>query len=68
MSNQTHGVYSENGPRKDLRYMGALLMQDPEEKDNYIAQFDAMYLTEAFGWHSFPKRLFVNVKIKGEQE
>lgn len=56
-----HGVYHEDGPRKDLHFKGALLQQDPETEDNYIAQFDALYLPEAYGWHSFFKRLFVNI-------
>ena len=60
-----HGIYHEDGKRSDLRFKGALLRQDPENEDNYLAQFDPRHVPEAFGWHSFPKKNFVN--IEGEE-
>ncbi len=69
-----HGIYSEFGPRKDLRTHGALLRQDPDNADKYLAQLDPHYVIvrgqlahckEAFGWHSFPKSHFTT--ITGEE-
>ncbi len=57
-----HGTYHENGPDKRLRFQGALLQQDPEKEGYCIAQFDPLHLPEAYGWHSFPKKLFVNIR------
>ena len=59
MSNYLHGLYT--GPDKRLFNKGALLMQDPNESDNYVAQFDALHLHESHGWHPFPKSMFVNL-------
>lgn len=57
-----HGKYSaDRGPDKRLWFKDALLMQDPANEDNYLAQFDALHLPEAFGWHPFPKSYFVNL-------
>ena len=56
-----HGMYCGNGPYMKLRYKGAILRQDPETKENYLAQFDDKCLHEAFGWHSFPKDHFINI-------
>jgi len=56
-----HGIYSHDGPDERLRFKGAILRQDPDDKDWYLAQFDPMYLEEAYGWHKFPKALFVNI-------
>lgn len=56
-----HGIYHEDGHDERLRFKGALLQQDPDKEDHYIAQFDPLYLPEAYGWHSFPKKLFVNI-------
>ena len=61
-----HGVYIEDGPDSMLRLKGALLRQDPDTTDGYLAQFDALYLFESHGWHKFPKKLFVNVTQQGE--
>ena len=59
-----HGVYSEYGPDERLRFKGAILRTDPDKPENYLAQFDSLYLPEAHGWHSFPKKLFVNLDVK----
>ena len=56
-----HGVYHEDGPRKDLRFKGALLREDPDNANNYLAQFDTLWLKESHGWWSFPKNNFVNL-------
>lgn len=62
MSRLKKGIYHEDGPDDRLRFKSTLLQQDPEKKGSYIAQFDALYLPESHGWHSFPKDLFVNVE------
>ena len=61
-----YGIYSQEGPRKDLRLQGALLRQDPDRPNNWLAQFDSTYLLEASGWHSFPKCDFAS--IEGEKQ
>lgn len=55
------GIYHESSPDEHLRFKSVLLRQDPNNQDNYLAQFDPLYLKEAFSWHSFPKSLFTNV-------
>jgi hypothetical protein len=74
MAGMMHGVYC--GPELRLKDLGALLLQDPDHEDGYLAQFDAMYtgfgqnlkrLKEAHGWHPFPKGLFMDVHILGEE-
>ena len=50
-----HGVYKQDGPDERLQQKGALLQPDLENEDRYIVQFDPIYLSEAFGWHSLPK-------------
>lgn len=59
------GIYSPNGPWVHLQNKGTLLRQDPDNPDNYLAQFNPRHLREAFGWHSFPKRDFINVEDIG---
>lgn len=61
MTNMLTGIYHEDGPRKDLRFKRTLLMEDKDNKDNYLAQFDDMHLPESHGWHTFNKKLFINV-------
>ena len=62
-----HGRYSMAGPDQRLRGEGALLRQDAADPDCWLAQFDNMeILPEAFGWHVFPKDLFV--ELRGEPE
>ena len=71
-----HGVYLEDGPVERLRTFGALLRQDPSFEDRWLCQFDPHYyvvsvslyggalmarLDEAFGWHSYPKKHFINL-------
>ena len=65
-SKMLHGSYREDGPDKHLRFKGALLREDPENSDNYLAQFDPTHLKEAFGWHAFSKNLFVYLRNIGE--
>jgi len=60
-----HGTYIEDAPDQHLQSKSALLQQDPDKPENFIAQFDDVNLYEAFGWHSFPKKWFVN--LEGEQ-
>ena len=59
-----HGMYKESGPDERLRFKGAILRTDPDKPENCLAQFDALYLPEAHGWHSFPKKLFANLEGK----
>ena len=57
-----HGMYSVDGPDERLWCKSALLQDDPDNKENYLAQFDAMHLFESHGWHSVCKKHFVNVE------
>ena len=57
-----HAIYSPEGPEKHLRNLGTLLRTDPDKPDNYLAQFDPLYLKEAFGWRSYPKTDFINLE------
>jgi hypothetical protein len=54
------------GPVKDgeisLFQKTALLRDDEENPDNYLAQFDDTSLTFAFGWWVFPKKGFTDVR------
>jgi len=64
MCNRTgHAIYAQTGPDERLRFKGALIMQHPEKEDHYLTQFDARHLPEAFGWHAFPKNLFINIEF-----
>ena len=56
------GTYSGVGNDARLRFKEALLRMDPDDPDNYLAQFDALYLPESRGWHAFPRDFFVNVE------
>lgn len=56
------GIYKQKGSIARLRNKKALLQQDPNKQNNFLAQFDKRHLPEAFGWHSFPKKLFVKLK------
>ena len=56
------GMYRGRGDVEHLRFMTALLQQDPDNENRYLAQFDAKYLSEAYGWKSFPKSDFTHVK------
>lgn len=63
MSNSLlHGIYHESGPEQHLRFKRALLRQHPNRPDYYIAQFDNISLREAYGWHTYPKKRFVNIE------
>lgn len=55
-----HGIYT--GPVPRLKNKGALLRENPDNKDQWLAQFDATHLPEAFNWHPFDKKFFVNVE------
>lgn len=56
------GLY--DGPVKHLRLQRAMLM--PADDPNMVkAQFDQRHLPEAFGWHEFPRRDFVNIEGEG---
>ena len=57
-----HGKYIQEGPDVHLRLKDAILREDPDNPDNYLAQFDVLWLKEAFNWHSFNKKLFVNLE------
>lgn len=66
---QMTGIYHEDGPDERLRFQGALLMEDPDNHDNYLAQFNALHLKESHYWWPFPKKLFVNVTpLNGDKE
>lgn len=60
------GMY--DGTEQRLRQQGVLLMPDPDNEDNYLAQFDGFHLPEAYGWHSFPKKDFVNIEGQDEED
>lgn len=52
------GIYKTDGPDKHLVLKGALLREDPDDLNSYLAQFDDLCLKEAFGWHRFKKEAF----------
>lgn len=54
----THATYNLDGPMEHLRGLGALIREDDWNEDHWMAQFDARWLPEAFGWRSYPKRDF----------
>lgn len=54
------GIYIETGT--ELYNQRALLRDDPDTEDCYLAQFDALFLRESHGWHRFPKKHFVNIQ------
>ena len=52
------GIYT--GSRKDLYNKGALIHID--ENNKCSAQFNALFLPEAFGWHQFDIKDFSNLE------
>ena len=62
MSTILHGFYREDAPLEQLRLKGALLRQDPDYSDCFLAQFDDRSLPEAYGWHTLPKEHFIGVE------
>jgi len=65
-----HGIYSHDiGNDERLYYKGALLLPHPGDESKLLAQFDALHLPEAHGWHEFPAKYFVNVrKLDGAKD
>lgn len=64
--NTLTGYYKEDAPEKHLRGKRALLMESGNLKNKYKAQFDDLYLIEAFGWREYPKKHFRNVTRIGD--
>jgi hypothetical protein len=55
-----HGTYW--GKETHLRGATALLREDPDNSDNYLAQFDDLQLgIWAHGWYKFPKEVWKHV-------
>ena len=59
---QFKGIFHHDNSKDmgHLFFKSALLMDDGDP-DTYLAQFDALYLKEAFGWTRFKKQCFVNI-------
>lgn len=56
------GRYRPDGDYILLRNKTALLREDPDNDDSYLAQFDDLKLAQyAHGWHKFSKKDFINV-------
>ena len=63
-----HGKYIRKGPDVHLRLKGAILRGDPNNPDNYLAQFDDLDLKEAYNWHPFNKKLFFKLEFMDYKE
>jgi|SaaInlV_100m_DNA_5_1039725.scaffolds.fasta_scaffold02844_7 hypothetical protein len=56
------GKYRATAAPERLQNEYAILRQDPDKEENYLAQFNSFHTNECYGWHSFPKVNFVWVK------
>ena len=67
MSNweQAQAIYT--GPIKHLLNNTALLRPGCCE-EKVLAQFNALHLKEAFGWHEIPRKDFVNFIAFGQEK